>query len=488
MSKSLAVDYLQRARQHRMRRRSLCRCAAAAAIAVCLAPATAQLDATSLRRLIVMDDREVAPILAAEVAWMGETLVAAGWEHWPHSPVIIAHGPTVAAPLFPSPSHPPVFVTRAPDAIVAWLRSDVDEGCTPASWRLSDGRLTLLDSEIKCDAPGPLVGMPDGTIVAACPRGGTVEVRRFRAGSPSIALARLPHAGCDMLAADGEEHVRAVCAGDPPRAYRINIVSGLHAEVELDSPGADQALVAGVELDRAGRRIVRLVGGERVVLAEDVDAACASPDGTALVATGPDGLSVLDTVGGVHRRLWGAEAGGGTPMLVSWSPDGTRIAHGYRDGDGGTVRLATLGSEEVVVRLRVPDATAVRPGTRIWVAERFEVDVSGRVTEPVWSTLKALLRVREVVRADTGVICTALSEGEEGGVVERLTGSNDPPPGSESDSRLAIGTGAEPPAAWMYSFSARPRENLAGWVQGTHVTGALLSITVTRKRLAPLKR
>ena len=470
-----------------------CRLAAAAAVlAACLAPACAQLDAPVLRRLIAMDDREVAPILAAHVAWAGDTLVAGGWERWPESPIIIAHGPSVAVPLFPAPAHPPVFVAQpAPAAIVAWLRSDAGEGYTPASLRLSDGRLTLLDPELACGAPGPLVGMADGTVAAACIHGGVVEVRRLLAGSPSIVLARLPHDGCDTLAADGDEHVRAVCPGDPPTAYRINTVSGLHAEVELSPPGTElaaEALLPAVEFDRASRRVVRLIDGERVVLAEDVDAACVSPDGAAMVTAGPGGASVLDAAASVHRRLWGAQAGPGTPALLSWSPDGVRIAHCYRDGDGGTVRLATLGTEEVVVRLRVPESAAVRQGAQIWVAERFRVDVAGLVAEPVWSTLKALLRVREVVRSDTGAICTAVSEGEEGGVVERLTGSNDPPAGSESDSRLAIGTGAEPPAAWMYTFSAQPLGSLAGWVQGTHATGALLSVTVTRKRLAPLDR
>ncbi len=469
----------------------MCRLLAAAAIVgACLAPAWGQFDAPVLRRLIAMDDREIAPILAADVAWAGDTLVAGGWERWPESPVIIAHGPSVAAPLFPSPAHPPVFVARqAPGAVVSWLRSEAAEAFSPAALRLSDGRLTLLDPDLACATPGPLVEMPDGTIVAACAAAGVVEIRRFVAGSPSIVLARLPHDTCDTLASDGEEHVLAICPGDPPEAFRINTVSGLHAQVELPArQPAGEALLSGVELDRVARRVVRLIEGERVVLAEDVDAACASPDGAAIMIAGPGGLAVLDAPGGVHRRLWGAQAGAGTPTLLTWSPDGVRIAHCYRDGDGGTVRLATLGTEEVVVRLRVGDGAAVRQGSQIWVAERFHVDLAGRVTEPVWSTLKAMLRVREVVRAETGVICTAVSEGEEGGVVERLTGSNDPPPGSESDSRLAIGTGVEPPAAWMYTFSAEPLDTLAGWVQGTHTTGALLSVTVTRKRLAPLDR
>lgn len=460
---------------------------AVAFLLVFWSPLHADFDAATLRRLIIMDDHEIAPIRAAEVAWLGDAIVVGGWEHWPDRPVILASGPSVAAPLFPGAVHPPYFaVQQSPASIVSWIRDEFRQSFTVAGFRLDDGRLTVFDPALACLAPGPLVAATDGTIIAACrTEAGVVEVRRLLPGNPSVLLARLPHEACDALIADDDDHVRALCPGNPPTCYRINTVNGLWAEVEVAQQQLEQ-LLPGVQFDRASLRVIRPIEGERVVLAEQVRAACASPDGRAILTAGPDGLFVLDPAAQVHRRLWGAQMPNDCPSLVSWGPDGVRIAHCYEDGDGGWVRLATLGTEEVVVRIAQPEGTAVRVGSRIWVAERFHVDAAGLVVEPVWATLKALLRVQEVVRTPNEIVCSAVSEGQEGGVVERLTGSNDPPLGSEPDSRISIGTGAGAPAAWVYTFTAPPREELAGWVEGERVVGRLLSVTVTRSRLAPL--
>ncbi len=457
-------------------------------LALCI-PLRADFDVATLSRLIIMDDREIAPIRAAEVAWLDDAIVVGGWEHWPDRPVILASGPSVAMPLFPGAVHPPYFtVQQSPASIISWTRDEFTQKFTVAALRLDDGRLTVLDPTLACLAPGPLLAADNSAVIAACRiEAGVVEIRRLLAGSVGVVLARLPRDACDALVMDDDDvHVRALCPGDPPICYRINTISGLWAEAEI-TPRQPQQLTPSVQFDRASLRVIRPISGERVVLAEAVHAACASPNGRAILTAGPDGLFVLDPAAQVHRRLWGAQMPKGRPSLVSWAPDGVRIAHCYEDGDGGWVRLATLGTEEVIVRVTLPEGTDVRPGSRIWVAERFHVDAAGLVVEPVWATLKALLRVREVVRTANGLVCSAVSEGQEGGVVERLTGSNDPPPGSEPDSRISIGTGAGAPAPWVYTFTTQPREELAGWVEGERVTGRVLSVTVTRRRLAPLQ-
>lgn len=443
----------------------------------------ASLDATTLRRLIVMDDREVAPVQAARLDWAGRTLVMGGWERWPDLPAILAHGPVVAAPAFPAPAHPPIFgVTADPPAIISWTRG-AEGGVLPASLRLADGRLTLLDPAVIAAAPGPLVVQPDGSIIAACPLAeGVTEVRRLIAGTPSVVLARLPAPTCEALIRTPAGDLCALCPGDPPHAWRIDPATGLWAEVALADAPTTSDLPPLFALDRGARRLVRNVAGERVVLAEEVDAACATPDGAALLVAGPDGLRVVDPSGQIVRRLWGTAPALGVASVLSW-PGEAQVAHGYRDGDLGSVRLAVLGIETVSVRLRFPEGTAIAPESRIWVAERFRTDALGDVIEPVWGTLKALLRVRSVIPTDGGLVCDALSEGTEGGVVERLTGRNDPPPGAEADSRIVIGTGAETPAAWAYSFSAAPRANLSGWVEGGRSVGALLVVNVSRRRL-----
>lgn len=443
----------------------------------------ASLDATVLRRLIIMDDREVAPVQAARLDWAGRTLVIGGWERWPDLPVILAHGPDAAAASFPDAAHPPIFaVTTDPPTIVSWTRG-AEGGVLPAALRLSDGRLTLLDPQVTAGAPGPLVVQPDGSVVAACSLAeGVTEIRWLRAGRPSVVLARLQHPTCDLLVTDASGDIYATCPGDPPQAWRIDADDGLWAEIAPEQVPVPRELPAPFAVDHAARRLVREVEGERVILAEDVDAACAAPDASALLVAGPDGLRVVDPTGQIVRRLWGAGVGPGRATVLSW-PGEALVAHAYRDGDLGSVRLAVLGTEDVLVRLRFPEGTTVAPGARIWVAERFRTDVLGDVIEPVWGTLKALLRVRQVIPTEDGVVCEAISEGTEGGVVERLTGHNDPPPGTEAESRIAIGTGSEPPTAWAYTFNAAPLPVLSGWVEGGHTVGTLLTVKVTRKRL-----
>lgn len=457
------------------------------AVAICAgltdAALGASFDATTLRRLIVMDDREVAPVQATRLDWADRTLVIGGWERWPDLPVILAHGPDATLTNFPAPAHPPIFtVTANPPTVISWTRG-VEGGVLPASLRLSDGRLTLLDPALIVTIPGPLVAQPDGSVVAACSLAeGVTEVRRLRAGTPSVLLARLPAPTCEALIPTPTGDLCALCPGDPPQAWRLDPASGLWAEVTLDQVPTGRDLPAPFAFERVARRLVREVGGERVILAENVDAVCATPDASALLVAGPDGLRVVDPTGQIVRRLWGAEAGPGVASLVSW-PGEALVAHAYSDGELGSVRLAVLGAEIVTVRLRFPENAVVLPDARIWVAERFRTNAQGDVIEPVWGTLKALLRVRQVVRTDDGLVCEAVSEGVEGGVVERLTGRNDPPPGAEADSRLVIGTGAEAPTAWAYSFSAAPLAGLAGWVEGGRSVGTLLAVNVSRRRL-----
>ena len=74
--------------------------------------------------------------------------------------------------------------------------------------------------------------------------------------------------------------------------------------------------------------------------------------------------------------------------------------------------------------------------------------------------------------------------GKQGGVVERLTGSTDPPPLDQEEGHIRIGAGDEPPTDWMSSFRARPLAGLAGWLEGTSEVGAMLSVDVERRALA----
>lgn len=445
-------------------------------------------DAPDLRRLIVMDDQLVAPLLADRLAWAGDgRLVVGGWECWPEQAAIVTHGCGLDAPWLPDPATPRFALDAGTGTVTYWRRAG-EGGVVPGQFRLSDGRLLIPDPEFTSEAPGEIAPLADGAVVASRAAGdGELEVRRLKVGEGSTVLARLPHAVCDGLTVLDDDHVIASCPGDPVRHYRIDVRTGLWAEAEAPEtqPTSAGGLTAPLDFDRGRREIARLVADERVVLADDADAACPLPGREAALFANPAGLWVIDAAGEVRRRLWGATPPGDdmTPVRVSCSPDGARVAHCYREGDGGRVRVAALGAEHVTVRLRFEEGSSVAPGSKIWVAERFQFDDAGLVTEPVWGTLKALLVAKEVVRAEAGAICTARSEGIEGGVVERLTGSNDAPPGASEGPSLKVGMHGEEPVELVVRFDAEPLEGLRAWAQGDRHVGALLSVTVERRRV-----
>jgi len=94
-----------------------------------------------------------------------------------------------------------------------------------------------------------------------------------------------------------------------------------------------------------------------------------------------------------------------------------------------------------------------------------------------------LLRVEQVTPADMGTVVVAESVGSEGGVVERLTGMNDALGGRADTGHITIGAGAQPPTAWMQTFTSEPLVGLSGWSEGGVVVGRPLSVVVTRRRL-----
>ncbi len=468
--------------------RQICRTIALAFMALtagvlAAAPEVSQED---LARLIVMQDRQLGPILTQQIHWIGPgQLMATGWEHWPDDAAIMVYGVGLPSPWLPQPHAPPLAALTADRHSVIYWRGGED-GAQLCRVRLSDGQMLLLDPDLRCQVPGPIVATAGEVVAAACiQRDATVAIRRFTPGQASEVVATLPGVGCDLIPGDEPNRLIVTCEGERPRSYRIDLVDGLCAEIEPPPPRTPDTLPAGIELDAAGRRLVRLVGEERVILAEDVHAACALPGAPAVICMRPDGLWVVESAGAITRRLWGADPPAGLqPGRLSCSPDGVEVAHAWQGTETGELRLGQLGTEQVVVRLRFPEGSVVEPGDEIWVAERFQVDDNGLVTEPVWGTLKALLRADEVLTADTGKVVAAHSIGLEGGVVERLTGSNDPPPGSEeSGARLTIGVSGQEPARWVEQFSAEPLATLAGWTDGDTAAARLLTVDVTRRRL-----
>ena len=480
------------------------------------------LDEQSIRRLVVMEDVAAAPLLAEQIGWLEPGgIVVSGWERWPDQPALVCfdcHG--LGLPQAPRPLSFFPFFALSPscDRLAHWRR--------PAEQEQAGGQLMAVDLPSRTAAPlgepasfasaGPLVMLADGTVIASYQsEGGDSVLVKVSPEGAQQTLAEFGQEVCEGLALEPEgsaaaggaaavqpqrTYVLARCAGEQRHCYRIDVAAGVWAEVEpqrceLHDP-LRAGLPIGVRLDSEDG-LVRDVGGapargaaaaqtqggaEEMLLATEVQAACSWPGASAIIYADAGGLGVVSLTGRIKRHLWGAQrSSGARAHKLAWSPDGVYVAHCYQREHTGDVRRAALGTEEVKVRLNLPAESRIKPTDRVWVAPRFRFDEQGRVIEPVWETLKALLRVQQVAQAEEGFVADTVSEGIEGGVVERLTGSNRAPRGT--DSHVAIGDASRPPTAWVQTFTAEPLPELRAWVQGETVVGTLLSVVVTRRRL-----
>jgi len=316
-----------------------------------------------------------------------------------------------------------------------------------------------------------------------------VLIRVRRDGSSTV-LAEFEQQICDglILEPDGQ-HVVAKCVGETEHYYRIEMADGVRVEVVAsDYELHDRnCLPAGVHVDDQHRLTRTVDSGENVILATDVQAVCSHPRARGLIYESHGSLWAVSLDGRVKRELAGAQSPGNLQAhMFSWSPCGVYLAHCYQHNYRGTVRRAALGTEDVRARLLFPATSRVQAGDRIWVAQRFYLDDQGLPREPVWGTLKALLRAEGVVASEEGLAVEAVSEGVEARVVERLTGSNEAPKAAD-EGHISISTGPQAPATWVQTFTAEPLPGLNAWVKGDTTLGSIVSVTVTRRRLTELE-
>ena len=468
---------------------------AAALLCVPAAWPAPQLSGDALRRLIVMEDVEAASLVAEQVEWLaGGGMLVSGWQRWPDKPAFAAFDcPDVRLPAQLRPAEFfPYFALLPPSNLLAYWRSagpGADCQLTPVDLRT--GVIAPLGQPRTFASTGRLVTLGDGTVIASCqPEGGGGLLLKTGRDGRSTVLAEFGGQVCDGLVVEPDgQHVVAKCVGETEHYYRISVLDGLQAEVVASHYELYDynCLPAGVQVDDQSRLVRTVGGGEDVILATDVEAVCSHPRSGGLIYESRGGLWVVSLDGGVKRELPGAEPPEKAQAhMFSWSPCGVYLAHCYQRNYGGTVRRAALGTEEVKLLVLFPASSRVQAGDRVWLAERFYLDEQGSPREPVWGTLKALLRAEGVAASEEGLVVATVSEGVEARVVERLTGSNEAPKAAD-ESHISIGTGPQLPTTWVQTFTAEPLPGLKAWVKGDTTLGSILSVTVTRRRLTELE-
>jgi hypothetical protein len=320
-------------------------------------------------------------------------------------------------------------------------------------------------------------------------------VAPFAAPSPIVWLAEPPR----IIALRNHQGYAALVIFDPTTGQPAPVaptVLGLGVALRCAAtPGA--VIVGAVGAD--GRREESLVDVRSgvITLAPPGEASpsapgggAPSPEGTLVASCRQDGLWVGTPQEPWARRLLPRGEAPGHQFLAAstplWSPTGEYLAYllkplGRADQE---IHIVTLGLEEILCRLGY-EAGATPPalGATVWVCTALRLDALGVPYEPEWKTLKAQLQVTSSPATEgTALVVRARNVGLAGGVLKRLTGLAEPPPGAENSSSLKIKPAGGAQQTLVQSFDVPPRAGLLAWSKGAS-TGRVIGVTVTRRAL-----
>ena len=468
------------------------------------APCLAMTD-DQIGRLVILDDQPVLDAFVDRVTWLGDgqRMIVGGWEEWPKSPLVLAVQPDGAVtPVVDGPANP--FFAVAPDGVrvACWRKLGTGDAAQLAVTTPGRASVTPLGSPVALpqaqqvlwsDAPG---GADQGCIAYALSepedKGGLYVVSP-RGDAPRKLLQITAGWWAGLFAADNPEDLIAGWWSKRLVCWRVNPRTGLYASVDAfwgrarPRPGLGPA--AWLD-DKKDVLVANRPDVEPTRLVNVVDGFCWAPSGRALAYWWNQTLWVVSVEGRFKRKLLGmvtlpAPGAGYRAHGCAWSPDESSLVY-WRNGAGrGTLRRASLGTEEVSIRVAVPTGTQLPKGSSVWVAEKFIMAGPGVIEKPVWPTCKGLFKVTG--QADEGgqVVVNALNAGTEAGIVRRLTGSNDPPAQSSGAGHIAIGVGGVPTPV-VRTFSVKALPTVAAWPQGSKTAWRLLSVDVTRRGIGGL--
>ena len=434
------------------------------------------LNASDLPQLTALDERVVARLQGPELVWSpeGDYLLAAGYDAAREATAVVV--PLDGRPVVPVPNLASPRLVCAPfgGRLACWQRG------APSPTGASQFLLSIFDPRL--GACVPIAGIPP-----------------FDSAPPVVWLADPELIG---TLRQQKEHT-ALVLYDPVAeklAPLVVTMAGL-GTVLRPSSAIGRVIVGTVEMDGTSEYTLidtrtgvasNVPEGERAATLDG--AAASAPPGTSpasglIALCRQDGLFVSAPGQDEPRRLLprgnlGAHGFAAVAPPV-WSPTDEYIAYTTRADDGlAEVRLVTLGLEEIVCELFYPMAdTPPALGATVWVCMGLQLDASGRVVEPKWSTLKAQLEVTSSpLKAPNGLLVRARSVGLGEEVLKRLTGLSDPPAELEDDRNLRIGPAGTTPQTVLRSFTLPARGGLLAWSQGAS-TGQVLSVKVTRRAL-----
>ncbi len=442
------------------------------------------LDLAQFRQLIALSDSYVADLLVSEAAWLGDErgLVLGGWEEWPTRALIVvapASGPQVKL----GPAAAPRFALSPNRQEVAYWAATGGGWCQLAVAPVAGGRSRYVGEPRRSGPAMDLAWPTDHTLCALV---------QDRGKNSALAINLTTGGARPLVEVEGGQWVRlrkwpawdpiAVWAGDSKKCFRLS-VAGRSDEIsaDFDYDRARPSSLLFSYFDDAG---ALWLGGLKdrapARLAADAGAACWAPDGSMVLYAKRRELWSAWLAPFEARQIMGSaldNAGleAATPAGMMWSGDGGTCAYWRQAGKSGHVRTARLGLEEIVVRTRFDPGTRATVGQALWIATKLHFDKQGRITEPVWVTVKGKFAVRKLLPGAHETVIEAVSVGAQPGVLVRLAGRSLPESGAV-------------PGSTPLQFTLKPVPDLIAWLHGTHVAGSLVGIEVRRVALGAADR
>ena len=451
-------------------------------------------------QLVILDDQPVMDAFVDRVDWLGDgqRFILGGWEQWPNKPMVLVVLPDGAVAAITEVANQHFALAPDGSRVLCWRKVGNGDAAQLVAATAGRGGATPVCPPVPASQAMQVfwAGSQDNdawlmyALSEPGDKGGLYAIAPS-GGAPKKILQMTAGYWLGLAPADNTEDVIAMWAGKQPTCYRLNPRAEMSVQVEPYWGRAHARAGTGAAAWTDERRDLLVAGGPTAVptkLLDKADSLCWGRSGRNILSWRADCLWVVSADGRLKRKLLGM------PTLLplattafhsygcSWSPDENTIVYWRNAGDTGILRRATLGCEQVKIRIEFPAGTNLPPGSPIWVADRFLYERSGAVIKPDWPRCKGLFHV--LSRSDEGgrVVVTAENVGTEAGVVRRLTGSNDPPSGEAGAGHIAIGIGGAPRPV-LRSFSAKPLPTIAAWPQGAKHLGRVLSVDVTRRNL-----
>ena len=437
------------------------------------------LDAAQFRQLVVLSDDYVADMLVAEAAWLADErgIVLGGWEEWPLKPMILI-AREGAEPVKVTPAAAPRFALSPSREEVAY-------------WAATGGNWAQLAIVSLTGKPPRYVGEPRRVTPAmhlAWPSDMTIcALIQDKDRCVAVAISTTTGASRPLVEVSGGQWIRlrkwpgwdpiAVWAGEARKCFRLSPLSRsdeISADFDYDRARPSSPLYSFFD-DTGALWIGGLRDRAPARLVEDAGAACWAPDGSMMLYTKKRELCSLWPEPLEERKVMGSaldNAGleANPPHGITWSGDGGAIAYWRQSARTGQVRRARLGLEEIVIRAKFDKGIKATVDQPLWIAKKLHFDDEGRITEPVWATLKGKFAVRKVLPGPEETIIEAVNVGAQAGVLTRIAGRATPEPGPV-------------PGPVPMQFTLKPIPGLIAWPQGTRVAGELLGVEVRRVAL-----